>query len=419
MNSEKLKLYCWADAPTASTGFGVVTKNVLRELYKTGKFDINILAVNYYGDKYDPKEFPYQIVPAKLLEPNDPFGSKMFLRAVEREDYDIIWILNDIFVVEGVVTHLKKILEQKRIQNKKIPKIIYYYPVDCTVLPECVGMIELADATVCITEFGKKETLAALKEKRQIDVIHHGCDRTVFRPIDKKLRQAWRQKYLGIANPNTFLFINVNRNSVRKDIARCIYSFAKFRLLHPDSKIYIHCAPKDMTINLFAAVKAVGLTINDIVFPANFNLAEGGLDEESLVNFYGCADAYITTTLGEGWGLTITEAMACGLPVIAPNNTSLPEIIGSDRDRGYLYECRDIAWVDNSGYRKMGRVEDIVGKMEEVYKARGSLSQHAVINRAYSFINSHSWEAISKQWLTIFERIVNQKPQERIVATEV
>ena len=41
---------------------------------------------------------------------------------------------------------------------------------------------------------------------------------------------------------------------------------------------------------------------------------------------YNAADLYLTTSLGEGWGLGVTEAMACHTPVAMPRHTSLAEI---------------------------------------------------------------------------------------------
>jgi glycosyltransferase involved in cell wall biosynthesis len=44
------------------------------------------------------------------------------------------------------------------------------------------------------------------------------------------------------------------------------------------------------------------------------------------VTIYSVADGYLTTTLGEGWGLGIIEALACGLPVAVPDHTGCGEI---------------------------------------------------------------------------------------------
>ena len=49
-------------------------------------------------------------------------------------------------------------------------------------------------------------------------------------------------------------------------------------------------------------------------------------------SFYGSLDIYMNTSLHEGIPLTILEAMACELPVIAPNVGGIPEIITNARE---------------------------------------------------------------------------------------
>jgi glycosyltransferase involved in cell wall biosynthesis len=43
---------------------------------------------------------------------------------------------------------------------------------------------------------------------------------------------------------------------------------------------------------------------------------------------FNSADVFLSTTKGEGWGLNVHQARACGVPVIAPNHSSLPEVVG-------------------------------------------------------------------------------------------
>jgi hypothetical protein len=81
---------------------------VINALNATNQYEIHQLAINYHGQFFDRKEVPWQLSPAKLADPNDPYGNKMFLRAIYENDYDYIWILNDTFVVHGVAKELEK-----------------------------------------------------------------------------------------------------------------------------------------------------------------------------------------------------------------------------------------------------------------------------------------------------------------------
>lgn len=60
---------------------------------------------------------------------------------------------------------------------------------------------------------------------------------------------------------------------------------------------------------------------------------------DRLPELYGGADAFVFPSLYEGFGLPPLEAMACGVPVLAANVTSLPEVIGNG---GVLFDPHDV-----------------------------------------------------------------------------
>ncbi len=61
--------------------------------------------------------------------------------------------------------------------------------------------------------------------------------------------------------------------------------------------------------------------------PPNVTLA-GYVSDEHLAAVYSGATAFVYPSLYEGFGLTVLEAMACGVPVVTSNTTSLPEVAG-------------------------------------------------------------------------------------------
>lgn len=95
----------------------------------------------------------------------------------------------------------------------------------------------------------------------------------------------------------------------------------------------------------------------DIVFT-------GYVQERDLPALYSAAACFVYPSYYEGFGLPVVEAMQCGTPVVAGNQTSLPEVVG---DGGVLvdpFSERELAEaiarvIDNPDYRAELRVKGL------------------------------------------------------------
>lgn len=84
-----------------------------------------------------------------------------------------------------------------------------------------------------------------------------------------------------------------------------------------------------------------GLRTKDRI-PARINLLNiGQIPYSRMPDIYRNADILLFPTVREGFGLAAAEAMACGLPVVATNCSSLPEIV-VDGKSGYLCEVGNV-----------------------------------------------------------------------------
>lgn len=93
---------------------------------------------------------------------------------------------------------------------------------------------------------------------------------------------------------------------------------------------------------------------------SNVHLLDEAFDDNK-VNLFNLCDVFTLPSLKEGFGLVVAEAMACGKPVIASANSSLPEIV-KPGENGYLLGGDPQEWAskllmlkkNNSLRRKLG-----------------------------------------------------------------
>jgi len=64
----------------------------------------------------------------------------------------------------------------------------------------------------------------------------------------------------------------------------------------------------------------------------------GHIDESNMPFIYNACDLFLHTSLYEGFGLPILEAMACGCPVVSSNAASIPEVM---KNAGILLDAKD------------------------------------------------------------------------------
>ncbi|MDF1813823.1 MAG: glycosyltransferase family 4 protein [Verrucomicrobiales bacterium] len=91
----------------------------------------------------------------------------------------------------------------------------------------------------------------------------------------------------------------------------------------------------------------------------------GSPDHEGKLNFFGSVDLFcVPARFVEPKGLYILEAMACGIPVVAPDRGAFPELIAQSGG-GLLFESES--------------VEDLVEKLQDVEPAAGDMGREWVV----------------------------------------
>jgi glycosyltransferase involved in cell wall biosynthesis len=113
-------------------------------------------------------------------------------------------------------------------------------------------------------------------------------------------------------------FLYLGTLEPRKNIPALLEAYARLRAKHQRlEKLALVGGKGWLYDEIFERVRALGLA-SDVLFPGFVS------DAEQLLWYHG-ASAFVYPSLYEGFGLPVSEALACGIPVVTTNVSSLPE----------------------------------------------------------------------------------------------
>lgn len=245
------------------------------------------------------------------------------------------------------------------IEQARIP-MFHYCPIEGIDLPPRWGEFWSRVVPVAMTEFGADQ-IERVTAKRPA-VVYHGIDSEAFYPVSAlrpivvpmkgKLGQptllrlttkADCKRFFGL-DPERTMLLRTDRHMPRKRYPSLFRAIAPVLANHPDLDLVYHCRTSDQGGNLDDARSKYGPQVGthdveDQTFPVFGGIAArmiplrladvySGIDRRVMNILYNAADVYVSVS-AEGFGLTIAEAMACGVPAVGLGYSSVPEVIGA------------------------------------------------------------------------------------------
>lgn len=396
-----IKLLWYSDF-LVPTGFGNVAEEILSRLMAKNKYDITVLGINYKGEPYNQPKHPYyqfRDIPVHSARAgNDIFGRDKLANLIKSVKPDVLFALQDPF---NMVPMRVKLL---KLQKKLNFKYVFYFPVDGDLHKSWVDdAIGIADCPVTYTNYGASEVHK--HSNIELKVIPHGVDTNVFYPVSKEERNEVRKEMFNLGE-DCYLITNVGRNQRRKDLPRTILVWLELikRYECLPSKVYLclHTSVRDPSGHDLRQMVNMYVPENlkrHVMFPAK------EISKQGMRYVYNTSDILISTSLGEGWGLPITEAMACKVPVIAPKHTSHIEIIGKKNERGWLCRTKDVFVLQND-FERVRPVTDIIEMAKRIYFSTIFCERtNDRVEAAYSWVKTHcSWDKIVDEWDAILSK---------------
>jgi glycosyltransferase involved in cell wall biosynthesis len=130
-------------------------------------------------------------------------------------------------------------------------------------------------------------------------------------------------------------------------------------------------------------------------------------DTEIINKIYNGSDVYLTTTLGEGWGLGYSEAASCRIPIIAPYSTSFMEMSAYGRNAYMLTTLVPFCSTFDNVIREQTDIYEISEKIIQV--ALDKFSQNddfkKKIENSYQWAKKLEWSEVCENWTRYFKEI--------------
>ncbi|MBB1093763.1 glycosyltransferase [Rhodopseudomonas palustris] len=250
------------------------------------------------------------------------------------------------------------LVDKERYLQNPLVQTHYYRKLDA---------LKRAGGLLAISEFSRQQGIDVLGiAPDRIINIAAGVDPR-FQPLTIPNEQAaqLRQRY-GL---NGGIVLYTSSFDQRKNQARLIQAFAQLPapLLNQYQLVIVGNGWEGIYNELYQVATRAGLNRKQVIFT-------GRITDADLLALYNLTDVFVFPSLSEGYGLPVLEAMACGIPTIASNTTSIPEVVGRD---DALFDPFDISSINaklhqaltDHGFRNELREHGLIQSRQFTWKA--------------------------------------------------
>lgn len=389
----------WISDAGCTTGFSTATHAIAERLVEDYGHEVSVLAVNYRGDSWPCyRHRGAHVTPLRLYRPdvnvqNDIYGRSRIIEMLAKVEPDVVVFLADPQIVLQTLFDNEK-FDPERILLRYRP-LISYIPVDGIGLPMAwTTILTKVTNVVAMSRFGQEQYPGSA-------LVYHGIDTDLWWPISERPKttstgvvcktKADCKRAVGI-DPDHFLVGRIDTNSGRKDYPTLVKALWPLMKKYDDIDVWFHCADDAPGVGIrFQAMFSREPSINPtrFHFPGLHNSFEGWPQQDINV-LVSAFDVFVTTSRGEGFGLNLGEASACGIPIIAQNVSAMPEVVGPG---GILLEPRGLITTPAGEDNWLPDPEAFTEAIERTYFSKGlrrTLGEAGIAHVRESFSWDHA-----------------------------
>lgn len=306
-----MKVCVYSNAPWAPTGYGQQTALLAPLLAERYGPDNVAVAANYGLQGTVQRWQGIRIYPAGRT----PFSDDVAAHHCEHffaGEPGIVLTLFDNWVLKNPAWNTLNVASWVPVDHDPAPPDVLEWFTRTGALP------------VAMSHFGRDALAAAGLTARYVP---HMIDLDVFQPRSDTRRQfglSDKQFVVGMVAANK------GHSPSRKGFPEAFQAFAKFKRIHPDAILWVHSDPYGFFdgVDLEHLARTVGLDDQTVRFTDPYQ-QQIGFPPARLAELYSTFDVLLAPSYGEGFGIPVIEAQACGVPVIVNDFTAQPELVGA------------------------------------------------------------------------------------------
>jgi hypothetical protein len=365
-NADSLRILWYSNAPFVPTGYGTQTAQAVTRLIKEGH-EVAIHAM--YGLEGVSSNWN---------------GIKMYPRGMAPYSDDVLvahgmdWA-NGNPKLPSLIMTLFDVWPLKSKSLDMVKNIASWVPIDHAPCPvDVVDWCKKPNVKpIAMSLFGQK-----MLNDADVECFYapHGIE-SVFNPESKMVnggRTFTGRELMGIPDDKFVVMMNAANKGAspsRKSFAENLLAFGIFAQDKPDAILYLH-TEKDGAmggVNLEHLLHACGIREDQYKIVDQYAYRTG-FPQQALASMYADADVLLSASMGEGFGLAVIEAQACGTRVIVSDFTAQPELVGS----GWAVEVQPFWDAHQRSWFCIPQVGSIVDALRHSYEAPRGVDQVAV-----------------------------------------
>lgn len=335
-----------SNAPWSPTGYGVQTDLFATRLAQD--FDVAVSA--FYG--LEGNRLSYKDLPVYPCE-GGTYGNESIEPHAKRHFHGdpkagLVTTLMDVWVLNPKIWKELRVASWVPVDHEPAPPPVVRFFTETDAVP------------IAMSEFGERMLRA---EELEPLYCPHAVDTSVYQPAPQSAARA----DAGLPKDAFVVGMVAANKGDRKCFPEALAAFKAFRDRHPgDVVLYLHTDLQwKEGVKIGGLLERLGYKEGYVYTTARERYLYDPLAPVLMARLYSALSVLLNPSSGEGFGVPILEAAACGTPAIVSDNTAMPEVApegASWRVGGQRYWTnRMLSW------QMRPNIEELVEALEECY----------------------------------------------------